>query len=424
MIELMRAPLQTKVTPDSLFISPLMGILQRKCACGQHTVAGGECETCRKKREGMLQRAAASTAPVNGVPPSVHEVLRSAGQPLDPVTRAFMEPRFGHDFSHVRLHTDSKAAESARAVNALAYTVGRDVVFGARQYAPYTDDGRRLVAHELTHVVQQQNGNRLGIQARAVVDEQHQTEQEAESVARSILSGSGQPQITQRIGSQMIQRHKDDLVAYSGGQSGALRVVEAGKLIYTAPAVSGHPGHGENEPSEGPIPTGTYTLHPGITRPTVAKLQGGTCGAGGIGSGYQEITSADPSPCSGAHYCNVPCSAPGNPSQTCFTPMDCWGPKRIKIEGSQVVTTPAGKKFKRDGFFIHGGNPMDAVSSGCVKSLDNSVFEHIRKLTGVKGAVPFCVGSSCPPSLDKAVTEAVMDAVESVAESISEMFGL
>jgi hypothetical protein len=67
-----------------------------------------------------------------------------------------MEPRFGHDFSGVRVHTDAQAAESARAVNALAYTVGRDVVFGAGQFAPQSPAGRRLMAHELTHVVQQQ----------------------------------------------------------------------------------------------------------------------------------------------------------------------------------------------------------------------------------------------------------------------------
>ena len=67
-----------------------------------------------------------------------------------------MEPRFGHDFSGVRVHTDARAAESAWSVNALAYTVGRDVVFGTGQYAPGTSGGRRLLAHELTHVVQQQ----------------------------------------------------------------------------------------------------------------------------------------------------------------------------------------------------------------------------------------------------------------------------
>ena len=91
----------------------------------------------------------------SAVPPIVHEVLHSPGQPLDAATRAFMEPRFGHDFSRVQVHSDTKAAESAWAVNALAYTVGRNVVFGEGQYAPATTMGRKLLAHELTHVVQQ-----------------------------------------------------------------------------------------------------------------------------------------------------------------------------------------------------------------------------------------------------------------------------
>jgi hypothetical protein len=82
-------------------------------------------------------------------------VLNSPGQPLNGGTRAFMEPRFGHDFSRVRVHADAKAAESAQAVNALAYTVGTDVVFGNGQYEPATANGQRLLGHELAHVVQQ-----------------------------------------------------------------------------------------------------------------------------------------------------------------------------------------------------------------------------------------------------------------------------
>ena len=116
---------------------------------------GVECEECRKKREGTLQRAAVNTALVSDVQPVVHEVLNTPGQPLDASTRNFMEPRFGHDFSRVRVHSDVKAAESARAVNALAYTVGHDVVFSAGQYAPGTMLGKQLLVHELTHVVQQ-----------------------------------------------------------------------------------------------------------------------------------------------------------------------------------------------------------------------------------------------------------------------------
>jgi hypothetical protein len=85
----------------------------------------------------------------------VHEVLRSAGAPLDAATRAFFEPRFGHDFSRVRVHADDRAAVSAQAVNALAYTVGFNIVFGSGQYSGGTRAGRQLLAHELVHVMQQ-----------------------------------------------------------------------------------------------------------------------------------------------------------------------------------------------------------------------------------------------------------------------------
>jgi hypothetical protein len=130
------------------------GVLQRKCACGQHTSGGQQCEECKKK--GMtLQRQSNSSAMANPVPPVVHDVLNSPGQPLDASARAFLEPRFEHDFSNVRVHTDETAAASAKAFNAAAYTVGRDLVFAAGQYSPATSEGRKLVAHELTHVLQQ-----------------------------------------------------------------------------------------------------------------------------------------------------------------------------------------------------------------------------------------------------------------------------
>jgi hypothetical protein len=145
---------------------------------------GIECEECRKKRESDLQRAAVSTAPIGGVPPIVHEVLRSPGQALDAGTRAFMEPRFSHDFSGVRVHTDAKAAESARSVNAFAYTVGRDLVFGTGQYAPGTMAGKRLLAHELTHVVQQSRG---GLTPELNPEAVH--ERDASAIASAIASG-------------------------------------------------------------------------------------------------------------------------------------------------------------------------------------------------------------------------------------------
>lgn len=194
------------------------GVLQRKCACGQHT-SGEECEECRRKKE--LQRWKGSGAEPAGIPPVVHDVLRSPGQPLAPAVRAAMEPRFARDFSqvrlrvslpgpqseltvnepgdafereaerigsvvagdsnadskedvrrdfsHVRVHADSRAATAARALNSRAFTLGDHVVFGAGQYAPATRTGKELLAHELTHVIQQ-GGSATGPIARAPLD--------------------------------------------------------------------------------------------------------------------------------------------------------------------------------------------------------------------------------------------------------------
>jgi hypothetical protein len=137
-------------TPARRLTPVPVGLLQRKCSCGGSVGSGGDCAGCEKKK---LQRRAAGVGP-DTAPPIVHEVLGSAGQPLDAQTRAFFEPRFGHDFGQVRVHDDAKAVESAHAVNAHAYTVGRNVVFASRPSLG-TQAARALLAHELTHVVQQ-----------------------------------------------------------------------------------------------------------------------------------------------------------------------------------------------------------------------------------------------------------------------------
>ena len=105
----------------------------------------------------MLQQRTRHCDPPAAVPPVVHDVLNSSGQPLDRATRAFMEPRFGHNFGHVRVHTNTNAADSAHAVHAQAYTVGNNVVFGANKFAPATHHGRELLAHELAHTIQQRS---------------------------------------------------------------------------------------------------------------------------------------------------------------------------------------------------------------------------------------------------------------------------
>ncbi len=134
-----------------------------------------------------MQRTAVNSSPINAVPPIVHDVLNSPGQPLDAATRSFMEPRFGHDFSSVRVHTDAKAAESAWAVSALAYTVGHNVVFGDGQYKPQTNEGRVLMAHELTHVVQQDGT--MPSRQLALGESGSHAEREADSVSQAVVAG-------------------------------------------------------------------------------------------------------------------------------------------------------------------------------------------------------------------------------------------
>ncbi len=150
--------------------------LQRRCACGT-------CAACRKKSQANGARDLA------GIPSIVHEVLRSPGQALDAATRGLFESRLNHDFGHVRVHADGAAAESANAVAASAYTVGTHVVFGAGRYAPGTDAGRRLLAHELAHVVQQSgSGSPSVATAQHIGPANHPLEQEADSAAERITS--------------------------------------------------------------------------------------------------------------------------------------------------------------------------------------------------------------------------------------------
>jgi hypothetical protein len=136
---------------ESIRRSPTNG-LQRKCAKCQE-----EEESVRRSADASIARrtGSAHASHVAEAPPIVHDALRGGGAPLDTTTRAVMEPRFGHDFGAIRVHTDRSAAESARSIDALAYTVGNHIVFGQGRYEPGSSEGRRLLAHELTHTVQQ-----------------------------------------------------------------------------------------------------------------------------------------------------------------------------------------------------------------------------------------------------------------------------
>ena len=131
--------------------SPAPAALQRKCAC---EASGQSCERCGKKKQLQRHGRDAAAAGRGAIPPVVNQVVSSPGHAIDAGTRAFMEPRFGYDFSQVRIHSDSLARRSADDVHANAYTVGNHIVLG--QEGGHAN--RRLMAHELAHVVQQSRG--------------------------------------------------------------------------------------------------------------------------------------------------------------------------------------------------------------------------------------------------------------------------
>lgn len=211
-------------------------VLQRRCACGGTPGPDGECPECKRKR---LQRSAAGAGPAVA-PPIVHDVLRSPGRPLEPSVRGEMEARLGHDFSQVRVHSDSQAAASAEAVVAEAYTVGRHVVFGEGAYRPATGVGRSLVAHELTHVVQQGGGDHVG--RLPVAPAGGTLEAEAESAA-SARPGAAAPSVQRKVvvnppaAADQIKSHMQSFgsggISHSGG---VLSVSGCGTVLKTSEA--------------------------------------------------------------------------------------------------------------------------------------------------------------------------------------------
>jgi len=202
-----RTQTQAKAAPKPAFTPVQGGLLQRKCACGRTAGLIGECAECSKKKRFSLQTKlkvnklgdsyeqeadriadqilvtpahhAVSDAPpriqrfsaqwsgqMDAAPASVDQALASPGRALEPALRQDMEQRFGHDFSRVRVHSGAAAEQSAQDINAHAYTIGRNIVFGAGQFAPGTHEGRRLLAHELAHVVQQTGHGVTAIQRK------------------------------------------------------------------------------------------------------------------------------------------------------------------------------------------------------------------------------------------------------------------
>lgn len=164
---------QTKATPDatSSLAHPHTGLITKRRDLIQHGL--------------WIQRAFGNQATLRLLN---QQVAGPAGEPLDSGTRAFMERRFGQDFGEVRVHAGEQAAEAARAMNAIAYTSGHDVLFSKGTYSPSTRDGRKLLAHELAHVLQQGKVSRASQEI-----EEHDSPAEREAERSGAQVGSGIP---------------------------------------------------------------------------------------------------------------------------------------------------------------------------------------------------------------------------------------
>jgi hypothetical protein len=189
--------LRAAATPPPIARRPSRtAVLQRKCACGAQAGAEGTCAECREEDgASSLQRRAADRAEPEAVPQTVYDVLSSPGRPLETDTRGDMEQHFGHDFSQVRVHADAQAERSARDVHADAYAVGNDIVFAPGKYAPRSAEGKQLLAHELTHTVQQSSGMaargvaRSAAHALRLTPPDHPAEREADAAANAVRQG-------------------------------------------------------------------------------------------------------------------------------------------------------------------------------------------------------------------------------------------
>jgi hypothetical protein len=336
----------------------------------------------------ILQRKAKGPAASEEAPPIVHDVLRAPGQPLDDATRGFMESRFDSDFGHVRIHSDHNAAKSASKTSAHAYTYGSHIVFGAGQYSPASARGVHLLAHELTHVLQQHG---TGNQRRpAAVSSDQAMERQADESAFQVVSGitlSGSVSVEnpgviqkkdkrERLGVKIPRQSESDFKRISARFDGRVfSVIADGEAVMEVIATSGRNesvGRKEaqlcggttdeaylNNPRYvgikdfGPIPEGAYSFMP--SRITLFSPQERFRLASAGRAAFQDVHGKQ---LSGGD----------------------WGAGRVPLTpspGSPEKDTVCGDTTRRSGFFLHGG--VLAGSAGCV-DVGNSAFKELAQL--------------------------------------------
>jgi Domain of unknown function (DUF4157) len=153
---------------EYVFLKSASNIIQRKCS------------ECEEEDKHVQKKGKTSTIGGMSAPSVVHEAINTGGQSLDAGTRSFMEARFGYDLGNVRVHDDSLAHQSSHEINALAYTLGNHVAFASGQYKPDTDTGKKLLAHELTHVMQQEGSDSNFIQRDGADDVEEESARQGE----------------------------------------------------------------------------------------------------------------------------------------------------------------------------------------------------------------------------------------------------
>lgn len=280
---------------------------------------------------GILARSAKGPVPATPAPDVAQDIVNAPAAPLDRETRAFFEPRFGSDLSHVRVHTDPGAFASADALNAKAYTFANHIVFGRGEYAPHTGPGRRLIAHELSHVAQHARGAPPAL--RCQPREGTEPANRATSYRRIHMRFNGSELIVYGDGTELFRY---------GGSSGRPIEISAEDAracggdprvdTYMSPRFAGIR-------DKGPIPEGTFRFSPpGIqefsTGEQLSLLWGGIAGRQRVTVQGQSIHAGD------------------------------WGAGRVALHPVRILDAPCGNPRARSGFFLHGG--LLAGSSGCI----------------------------------------------------------
>jgi Domain of unknown function (DUF4157) len=345
---------------------------------------------------GILQRKSTSNQSEPSLaPPIFHEVLRSPGHPLDAVTRTVMEPHLNHNFSRVRVHTDTSAAASASAVNALAYTIGNNVVFGEGQYAPGTTAGKQLIAHELTHVVQQNSASPEPQTKLAIGATNDPAEQEA--IQAESFTGL-QPSIAAKPGAVLARAPKKsppaigskfvppsgatskfkDVHAEFDGQD--FIVYDGTTVIMTQASQSGKP---ISVRSSDATACGGSTADAYINNPLYVGIQD----FGAIPEGEFTVSLSEFSTFGAWEQAQMITGGMfTDPFGQALHGGD-WGAGRAPLRPKTILPGKGcGDTSKRSGFYLHGGSLPG--SSGCIDIDNRGISTFLSTLGSYKSVIP------------------------------------